>query len=250
MSKETTGVTRARTSVEAHAMQVASRKSVAYYRVSTARQGQSGLGLDAQREAVSQFLKGQAWQLVAEYTEVESGRKTDRVELQRALAACRIHGAILVIARLDRLARNAAFLLTLRDHGVEFVATDQPGANRMTVGILAMVAEHEADAISARTKAALAAAKRRGTILGTSRNLTHSARLLGAAVSARVRGQRAGQRAGDIAPIIAEIRDAGSVSLRAIAGALNKRDIRTTRGCSWTAEQVRRVIAQSLRDGR
>jgi DNA invertase Pin-like site-specific DNA recombinase len=235
-------VTFARTSDRAPAT-AASRGFIAYYRVSTARQGRSGLGLEAQREAVRSFLAdGGDSRLIAEHVEVESGRKTNRPELQRALAACRLHSATLVIARLDRLARNAAFLLTLRDNGVEFIATDQPGANRMTVGILAMVAEYEAEAISARTRAALAAAKRRGTRLGTPENLSSFARYKGAVASAKVRRAKAAQRKTDLAPIIDEIRQRGSMTLRGIAAALNAQGWTTARGGKWTASQVRRVV--------
>src|SRR4029079_15415585 len=124
-----------------------SGKWVAYYRVSTQRQGRSGLGLEAQKNAVAEFLNGGRWKLIAEFTEVETGRNNDRPERQKALAACRMHGATLLIAKLDRLSTNAAFLLNLRDAGIEFGAADLPGANRLTVGILAMVAETEAEAI-------------------------------------------------------------------------------------------------------
>jgi DNA invertase Pin-like site-specific DNA recombinase len=143
-----------------------SGKFVAYYRVSAQRQGKSGLGLDAQRSAVQEYLNGGNWRIVAEYTEVESGKRKDRPMLGDALKACRIHGAKLVIAKLDRLARNAHFLLGLQEAGVEFIAVDMPTVNRMVVGILALVAEDEAKRISERTKAALAAAKRRGVKLG------------------------------------------------------------------------------------
>ena len=137
-------------------------KFVAYYRVSTDKQGQSGLGLDAQRAAVMTYLNGGPWKLVAEHTEVETGKRADRPELQKALAACRKHKGKLIIAKLDRLSRNLAFIATLMDSNVEFIAADNPHANRLTVHILAAVAEHERAAISERTKAALAAAKRRG----------------------------------------------------------------------------------------
>ncbi len=132
-------------------------RAVAYYRVSTQRQGASGLGLDAQREAVRVYLAGNGWPPVTEFTEVESGRKNDRPELAKAVAACKLYGAVLVVAKLDRLARNVAFVSALMESGVDFVAVDFPMANRLTVHILAAVAEHEAGMISAWTKAALAA---------------------------------------------------------------------------------------------
>src|SRR5262250_108087 len=134
---------------------------VAYLRVSTARQGKSGLGLEAQRETVRQFVASQNGKIIApEFIEIESGKRDDRPELDKAIKRCRVTGATLVVAKLDRLSRNAAFLMTLRDSGVQFVAADLPEANTMTVGVMAVVAQHEREAISARTKAALAAAKR------------------------------------------------------------------------------------------
>ena len=139
-----------------------SGKFVAYYRVSTQRQGRSGLGLEAQQTLVRDFLNGGDWRLVAEVTEVEIGKRNDRPKLAEALKLCRLHGAVLVIAKLDRLARNVAFISNLMESGVEFHAVDFPHANRLTVHILAAVAEHEAKMISERTKAALAAANRRG----------------------------------------------------------------------------------------
>src|SRR5258706_10612390 len=144
-------------------------KFIAYYRVSTARQGRSGLGLEAQRNAVMDHLNGGKWRLVAEHTEVESGKRTDRPELARAIGACRRHRATLIIAKLDRLSRDAHFLLGLQKAGVEFIAADMPTANRLTVGIMALVAEEERRLISKRTKEALAAAKRRGVKLGCPR---------------------------------------------------------------------------------
>lgn len=219
-------------------------KFIAYYRVSTARQGRSGLGLEAQRESVMAFLNGGQWQLVAEYTEVESGRKTDqeRPQLAEALSACRLYGATLVIARLDRLSRNAAFLLALRDSGADFVAADMPEANRLTVGIMAVMAEHTRETISTNTREALAAAKRRGVKLGSPQNLTAEGRRKGYEVSAEARGDTADQRAKDLAPIIAEEQRAGVTSLRELAAALDRRGIPASRGGPWSAVQVARVL--------
>lgn len=141
-------------------------KFVAYFRVSTDRQGKSGLGLEAQRQAVTDYLNGGRWAFVGEFTEIESGKRNDRPQLAAALAACKKLKAKLVIAKLDRLGRNLAFIATLMESGVEFVAVDNPHANKLTVHILAAVAQHEREMISERTKAALAAAKRRGKRLG------------------------------------------------------------------------------------
>src|SRR5688572_27848028 len=143
--------------------------------------------LEAQRPAVLDFLNGGRWKLVAEFVEVESGRNATRPELEGAMAACRIHNATLVVAKLDRLARNAAFLLALQDSGVDFVCADMPEANRLTVGILACVAEDEARRISDRTRAALAAAKRRGVKLGNPKHLTNTARRKRTKASAAIR---------------------------------------------------------------
>src|SRR5829696_4030156 len=148
---------------------------VAYYRVSTERQGKSGLGLDAQRKAVEDFLNGGNWRLVGEFTEVESGKQADRPELAKAFQACRLRRAKLIIAKIDRLSRDAHFLLGLEKAGVDFVAAEIPTANRLTVGILAMVADEERRLISKRTKEALAAAKARGVQLGGNRGVIISA---------------------------------------------------------------------------
>jgi DNA invertase Pin-like site-specific DNA recombinase len=218
-------------------------KFIAYYRVSTQRQGRSGLGLEAQQEAVRNHLNGGDWRIVAEFTEIESGKRKDRPKLTEALAACRVHGAKLIIAKLDRLARNVAFVSALMDAGVEFEAVDFPQANRLTIHILAAVAEHEAKVISERTKAALAAAKRRGVKLGGYRagaKLTAKARQAGVkAVQAR-----ADARAADLAPIVRELRVAGKTSLRAIADELNARHIATPRGGQWLAGSVSQLLAR------
>ena len=211
-------------------------KFVAYFRVSTDRQGKSGLGLDAQREAVTSFLNGGRWTLVAEFTEVESGKRTDRPELAKALAACKKQKAKLVIAKLDRLSRNLAFIATLMESGVEFVAADMPHANKMTLQVLAVFAEHERDMISARTKAALAAAKRRGTRLGNP-NLPKAAKRGVAVLKANAR-----QFADNIRPIIEEIMRTGATSHNAIAAELNKRNVKSARGGTWTHVQVGAIL--------
>lgn len=220
---------------------MADGRFVAYYRVSTKRQGVSGLGLEAQQEAVRAYLDGGTWRLVDEVIEVESGKRSDRPKLAEALRLCRLHKATLVIAKLDRLARNVAFVSTLMDAGVDFVAVDFPQANRLTVHILAAVAEHEAKAISERTTAALARAKARGVKLGGNRG--HMATIVagGHAASLAVRKEKAKSRASDLLPVITEIRSAGALSLQQVADALNVRGITTARGCRWTPTQVRRI---------
>ncbi|KQQ15515.1 resolvase [Methylobacterium sp. Leaf122] len=217
-------------------------KFVAYYRVSTAKQGASGLGLEAQREAVRSYLNGGNWQLVAEVVEVESGKRNDRPKLKEAQRLCRLHGATLIIAKLDRLARNVHFVSSLMESGVEFTAVDFPQANRLTIHILAAVAEHEAAAISARTKAALKAAKDRGTKLGGHRGYvpSHEQGATGRAVQAA----KAASRADDLAPIIAELQGAGVTSFGALARALNERGIPTAKGGVWSPMQVSRVVAK------
>ncbi len=223
---------------------MASGNFIAYYRVSTERQGRSGLGLDAQQEAVRGCLNGGAWRLVAEVVEVESGKRADRPKLAEALRLCRLHGATLIIAKLDRLARNVAFVSSLMESGVEFVAVDFPQANRLTIHILAAVAEHEAKAISERTKAALAVAKARGKKLGGRRDgqvLTDYTRAAGRAALAA----RADERAQELAPVIAELRARGVTSLGKIAAELCARNIPAARGGSkWSEVQVSRVLAR------
>jgi DNA invertase Pin-like site-specific DNA recombinase len=216
-------------------------RTVAYYRVSTDKQGRSGLGLEAQKAAVRAFLDGKGWPPLAEFVEVESGKRADRPELAKAMAACRLYGATLVIAKLDRLSRNATFLLTLRDAGVEFVACDLPDANRLTVGIMAMVAEDEAERISARTKAALAAAKARGTKLGGFRGYAFSAADHEAAADAKT--AKAQQTAAAVLPVIRELQMAGIVTLGGIARELTQRGVPTPGGAGrWRAVQVQRVL--------
>jgi len=212
---------------------------VAYYRVSTQRQGASGLGLDAQRAAVADYLRGEMPAM--EFTEVESGRKTDRgrPELAKAIEACRLYRARLVVAKLDRLARNAYFLHRLKASGLEFVCCDMPDANHLTISILAAVAEDEARRISERTKGALAIAKRRGRRLGTPGNLKRQdeGRLLGT----KAHQARARARAADVRPVVEALRTQG-LSLRAVALELTTRRIPTARNGAWTACAVARVL--------
>lgn len=220
---------------------MASGKFIAYYRVSTERQGRSGLGLEAQRDAVRGYLNGGDWNLVAEVQEIESGKRNDRPKLAEALRLCRLHGATLIIAKLDRLARNVHFVSSLMESGVEFIAVDFPTANRLTIHILAAVAEHEAKCISERTIAALGVVKANGKKLGGFRgvNPTDAAR-----TAARdKRNAVADARATDLAPVINELKAAGVTSLAGIAKALTERGIPTARGnVKWTAVQVQRVL--------
>jgi DNA invertase Pin-like site-specific DNA recombinase len=220
---------------------MADGKWISYLRVSTDRQGKSGLGIEAQRHAVAEHLNGGSWKLVKEYVEVESGKRTDRPMLAEAIKACRAYGAKLVIAKLDRLSRDAHFLLGLEKAGVDFVAADMPNANRLTVGIMAMVAEEERRMISKRTKDALAAAKRRGKKLGGDRGVVPSRKTRKLAIEALQ--ARADSRAADIAPIIKELQAAGATSLRQLADGLNDAGIPTARGDGeWSAVQVARVL--------
>lgn len=231
------------TNVHWNVKSMASGRFIAYFRVSTAQQGRSGLGLEAQQKAVRDFLNGGHWDLVAEFTEVESGRRNDRPELAKALAACRLHRATLLIAKIDRLSRDAAFLLNLRDAGVDFVAADMPNANRMTVGIMAIIAEHERDAISTRTKQALAAAKARGTKLGNPENLSASSAARGRALGAAAAAKRAAKRLSDLEPVIRALQSEGRTSLNQLAAALNERRVPASRGGRWSPVQVSRVLA-------
>lgn len=217
-------------------------KFVAYYRVSTARQGKSGLGLEAQRKAVTDFLNGDSWELSAEFVEVESGKNNDRPQLEQALSTCELSGATLVVAKLDRLSRNLAFLAKLQESGARFVAADMPEANELTIHIMAAVAQAERKAISMRTKEALAAAKARGVRLGGNRGNLEDLRK-GPAKSAEVRGRQARERALKVRRQIQVITGGGEVtSLRQISAALNARGITTPRGGKWHAAQVKAVL--------
>ena len=219
---------------------------VAYYRVSTEKQGRSGLGLEAQKAAVNDYLNGGDWRLVGEFTEVESCKRSDnRPELEKAMIAARIRNATLVIAKLDRLSRNAHFLLGLQESGVDFVAADMPTANKMTVGILAIVAQHEREQISARTRAALAAARKRRADaglpkLGTPANLRN--RAIGSVRGNQAKVAKADKRAADIRPALLDIQASGISSVRQVAAELNARNITTRRGCRWAPGSVHALM--------
>jgi DNA invertase Pin-like site-specific DNA recombinase len=221
-------------------------KAVAYYRVSTAKQGSSGLGLDAQRAAVEALCSSRGWEIIAPpFQEIESGKRDDRPELAAALERCKVTGAILVVAKLDRLSRNVAFLAALQDSGVRFVAADMPEANELTVHIMAAVAQAERKAISARTKAALAAAKARGQKLGN----PNGAAALRRSQSGSVAGTaaiklKADQHAARLRPIIERLRSDGHTSLGAIARALNQEGMITPRGARWHASSVKNLLAR------
>ena len=215
---------------------------ITYLRVSTDRQGKSGLGLEAQRAAVVDHVAGKG-QIAAEFVEIESGKKNDRPQLARALTEAKRIGAVLLIAKLDRLARNVAFIANLLESGVEIAAADMPEANRFLLHVMAAVAEHEAQAISDRTRAALAAAKARGVALGWSMparaDEQRQASRKGASRNARI----ADQHAANVLPVIRQIA-AGGASLRQIANELNARGAKTARGGLWYAATVRNLMAR------
>ena len=222
-----------------------SPRFIAYERVSTARQGASGLGLEAQRLSIDAFARSRTAVVIARFTEVESGRNPDRPELNRALHLSKITGATLIIAKLDRLSRNAAFLLTLRDSGVKFLAVDLPEANDLTVGIMALVAQAEREAISRRTKEALAVAKARGVRLGNPNGAEALRRAGKGAVALRAAVvANADRHAEDLRAVVEDIRAQGLVSLRAIATALNARGMMTRRGGQWQVSNVGNLLAR------
>ena len=197
---------------------------IAYYRVSTDRQGKSGLGLEAQQQTVNDYLQRIKGNLLESYTEIESGKRTQRPELAKALKSCKKQKATLIIAKLDRLARNVHFISGLMESGVDFIATDNPHANKLMIHLLAAFAEHEREQISQRTKDALAAAKRRGVILG--RN--------GAEILSKENRQKADLFASNLKSAIETIKMEGHKSVRAIAAELNRRAIPTAQpGARW-----------------
>jgi DNA invertase Pin-like site-specific DNA recombinase len=228
---------------------MASGMFVAYYRVSTRKQGQSGLGLEAQQRTVREYLNGGDWELVGEFTEIESGKSKARLQLAEALRLCRVYNATLIIAKLDRLARNVAFVSALMESGVEFTAVDMPQAGKFTLHIMAAVAEQEADMIAERTRKAMQTAKGRGTLLGRRDAAIAAHAHKGNELSAKVRSSFAMRKAEDLKPAIAQIRETirkskgDEATLREIASVMNERRIPTPRkGGTWSAIQVKRVL--------
>ena len=221
-------------------------KHIAYFRVSTGRQGRSGLGLQAQRDTVMAYLGSVGGRLLAEFTEVESGKRDDRPELQRALMRAKVSGARLIIAKMDRLSRRAAFLLQLRDSGVRFVAADNPEADETVVGIMAVIAQRELQMIRQRTKDALAVARRRLAKTGCRLGNPNGAAALrkagkgNTAALARI-AEQAEARAENYRDTLADIDPAGSLSLRAVATELNHREIETPSGGRWYPASVARL---------
>lgn len=220
---------------------MANGKFVAYYRVSTDKQGRSGLGLEAQKEAVRSYLDGGKWKLIAEYTEVESGKNNERPKLQEALHRAKVTGATLVIAKLDRLSRNVAFIVNLKESGVKFVCADMPDANELTVHLFAAIAQHERKIISERTKNAMAAAKRKGKVFGNP-NGAKALRGLGNRSAVKAIKVKADKHAAEIMPVIRDIQASGAASFREIADELNAREILTARDGQWHASTVRNLM--------
>lgn len=214
---------------------------IAYYRVSTDRQGVSGLGLEAQRSAVNHYVS--AGVLLSEYTEIESGKQhQNRPQLHEALHECRRRGATLVIAKLDRLGRNVAFISALMESGTDFVCCDNPHANRLMLHMLAAFAEHEREQISQRTKAALAAAKARGAKLGNPRPLE--------ALEFAHAVHRSRRPPPQLLHLMQTFLQKG-MSYRAIGRELNRLNITTGRGCEWYGSTVKHALenAEELAHG-
>jgi len=219
------------------------QRFISYLRVSTTKQGQSGLGLEAQRAAIDNYLNGGQWVLLEEFIEIESGKNNDRSQLKAALEACRLKGATLIIAKLDRLSRSVSFISTLMDTDVEFICCDFPQANRLTIHLLAAVAEHEREMISKRTKEALQAAKARGVSLGSPQNLTTSHAAKGRQLGRESMKRKSESFAQSVCPMIHEYQQQG-LTLRSIAKKLNDTGVLSARGKtgSWTPSAVKRIV--------
>jgi DNA invertase Pin-like site-specific DNA recombinase len=221
-------------------MSSTNRRWVVYYRVSTDRQGRSGLGLDAQRICVQQFLEAHGGHVRAEFTEIQSGKDDSRPKLADALNLCRLTNATLLIAKLDRLSRNVAFLAKLQEAGTKFVACDVPEANELYIHILSAFAQAERKAISVRTKQALAAAKKRGTVLGNPRLRAGTAET--AAHARKVKSDSVRKRNGHLYPVIEQAQASGCNTLRSLADYLNDHDFAPPTRGKWHPNSVRRIL--------
>jgi DNA invertase Pin-like site-specific DNA recombinase len=223
---------------------VAKGNFVSYLRVSTDRQGKSGLGLEAQRASVADYLNGGKWKLVSEFVEVESGKNDERPKLREALHLAKMTGATLVVAKLDRLSRNVAFLASLQESKVRFVCADMPEANEFTINILAAVAQHERKTISQRTRDAMRAAKAKGRVFGNP-NGARALRGLDNSSALAVIKAKADRHAQDVLPIIREIQAAGITTGLGIARELNARGILTARRGQWHAATVKNLLGRA-----
>lgn len=224
-------------------MQKKTPKFVAYFRVSTKRQGESGLGLEAQRDVVTRYVRNGL--IIAEYTEVESGKRCNRPELAKAIDHCKLTGATLIVGKWDRLARDVAFTSNLMKSGIDLVAADNPHANKLTLHILAAVAEHEGEIISERIKGALAAARARGTKLGGIRAGAHRFDRTDVERSTALRRATADDHARRVLPVIAAIRNGRDIPLRELAAELNARGVAAPRGGEWQVGTVWRVLRRA-----
>lgn len=215
------------------------RRYISYLRVSTDKQGEHGHGINAQRQAISSYISAQGGELVEEYVEVESGKRNDRPELHKAISRCQVSRATLIIAKLDRLSRNVAFIANLMDAGIDFVACDNPFATRLAIHILAAIAEHERDMISRRTREALAVAKAKGAILGGNRGACISETMRKESIL--VRRTKSEVYKERVLPTISDLQGKG-LSLSETARKLNEMQIYTVRGGRWTATAVSRIV--------
>jgi DNA invertase Pin-like site-specific DNA recombinase len=217
-------------------------KFIAYYRVSTQKQGKSGLGLDAQKKMVADFASMNGGEIIAEYEEVESGKNDSRPELMKAMQHASLIGGRLLVGKLDRLSRDLHFILSLQKSRMDFVVADMPGCDSFTINIYGALAQREREMIASRTKAGLAAAKARGVKLGTN-NLKPELVKEASAKGAQVRRQKADDFAVKVRPVIDAMLAQGR-SLRAVAVELDNLGVQTARGCKWTATAVKNAMAR------
>ena len=226
---------------------MAEGKFIAYYRVSTTKQGNSGLGLEAQKSMVQSYLNGGSWLLLDEFKEIESGKKDDRPELLKAIRLCRLKNAKLIVSKLDRLSRDLHFITSLQKSGIKFVVAENPDMNDLTVHIFAAMGQHERQLISQRTKDALVQAKRKGVVLGNP-VFRKGCQIPGSGdttLARKAKSDRANEYALEMRVIIDDIKNNGNVSLRSIAEELNNRGFATRRKCKWTANSVRLCLLRS-----